>query len=176
MGARLPIVDSGGTTRLTRRLIVVDSGGTSRVVRRAFVIDSGGTARQFFSGEITAQINGSGGYVRSGGQINLQWTSAGAFSSNANGGGGNTSYNWLLTGNASDAQIFVHDNYPGSGGAPVTGVTLDTWLDLSSTRTVSQAWPGGVGSSAFNITVSIRDKNTTNVVAGPTTIAGGTSP
>lgn len=122
--------------------------------------------------QITATIDNSGGYVRSGGDVSLQWTNAGAFSSNANGGGGNTAYNWLTTGNASDAQLFIHQN----SGTAMTGVTLDTWLDLSSTRTIQQAWPGGVGSSAFSIDVSIRDSRTTNVVAGPTTISGGTSP
>lgn len=172
MAARTLIVDSGGTTRRVLRMFVVDGGGVSRLIKRKFVIDGGGVARLVHVGEITATINNTFGYVRAGGNINLTWSNAGVFSSNDNAGGGVTPYNWLTAGAAADAQIFFHQ----LTGNPMTGVVLDTWLDLSTTRTISQTWPGGVSSSAYTLQVSIRDKNTLNVVAGPTTLSGGTSP
>jgi hypothetical protein len=50
MSARTLIVDSGGTTRQTKRWALVDSGGTTRLAKRVFLVDSGGTPRLIFSG------------------------------------------------------------------------------------------------------------------------------
>jgi hypothetical protein len=118
----------------------------------------------------TGEGGSEGAYSTDGGEDRtLGWVNDGTF--NANSGPGTTPYTWLIAGAPADVEIYVHQ----VSGTAVAG-TLDTWLSLSSTRNYLLAWPGGGGSSAASLEVSMRDALTGVVLVNAVVIAMNTHP
>lgn len=120
----------------------------------------------------TGEGGGEGSYDAAAGACGISFANTGVFTGSKVSSSGTTPYNWLVSGLAADAEIFFHQ----TSGTAVSGATLDTWLVLSSTRSLSLAWPGGVSSSNANIQVSIRDRITGTVKVSAVTVAMATHP
>jgi len=130
-------------------------------------------------GDISAIVHdvgeggGQGVYVSAGGDCTITFANTGQFTGSIGGGGtGSTPYAWLLAGFAADAEILIHQ----VSGNAVTGIALDTWLALGTTRGCVLAWPGGVSSSGASIQVSIRDRISGNVKCNAETLSLNTHP
>lgn len=119
-----------------------------------------------------AEGGGEGAYDFGAGSCSIQFANTGVFTGSKVSGSATTPYNWLISGLASDAEIFIHQ----VSGTAVTGIALDTWLALSASRGCSLAWPGGVSSSSATITVSIRDRISANVLVNAVTLVLNTHP
>jgi hypothetical protein len=101
----------------------------------------------------TGEGGGEGVYVAAAGDCSVLFQENGIFSGTTDGGGTGTSpYNWLVSGQNTDVEIFFHVT-----SGTLTGATQDTWLVLSSDRGVNLSWPGGVGTSGGVVEVSMRD-------------------
>lgn len=120
----------------------------------------------------TAEGGTEGSYDAAAGTCAVTFASTGVFTGSKATSAATSPYNWLVSGLAADAEIFFHQ----VSGTAVTGATLDTWLVLSSSRSLNLAWPGGAGSSSASIQVSIRDRVTTTVKVSAVTIALSTHP
>lgn len=121
----------------------------------------------------TSEGGSEGVYVAAAGSCSINFANTGQFTGTTSGGGAGTSpYNWLLSGLAADAEILIHQ----VSGTAVTGIALDTWLALGTSRGCSLAWPGGVSSSGATIQVSVRDRISGNVKVNAVTLVMNTHP
>jgi hypothetical protein len=119
----------------------------------------------------TSEGGTEGSYDSAGIDCNASFANTGVFVGSKATSGATSPYNWLISGLAADAEIFVHQ----VAGAAVSGIALDTWLVLSTSRAITLAWPGGVGNSA-TVQVSIRDRVTGIVKVNAVTLALTTHP
>ena len=70
------------------------------------------------------------------------------------GDSGHTTFTWLLGGSAASYDIRFQGTVTGIGGT-VGGVTLGTWYNLGSTRSINFTKTSGIGVSDFNGTYDI---------------------
>jgi hypothetical protein len=119
----------------------------------------------------TGEGGSEGAYVAAAGSAFIQFANTGQFTGSGS-AGATTPYTWLLAGLAADAEILIHQ----VSGTAVTGIALDTWLALGTTRGCSLAWPGGVSSSSASIQVSMRDRISGNLKVNAVTLALATHP
>jgi hypothetical protein len=119
----------------------------------------------------TGEGGGQGVYTKAAGDSSIQFGNTGTFTASAP-GSGTPSYAWLLAGLPSQAEILIHQ----VSGTAVTGITLDTYLNLSTSRGCNLAWPGGAGSSTASLQISIRNAATLTVLVSAVAVTLNTNP
>lgn len=153
--------DSGGTRRTANLIYAYDSSGTRRTVTTGYTYDSSGNRKLIYAA-VNAQSVQSlviaiwDGSTKS---ANCSFKSDGTCDNDP---GTTFDFTWLPGGNPADFDLYVS----GTGDALTTG-TLDTWLNLGTTRTFGYS-ASQIGTLSFSGTYQIRHSSSGTVLASNT--------
>lgn len=151
-------INDNGTWREIANIYVNDVG-TWRQIQEVHVNDAG-TWRRVYQNLVVQLV--SDAYSRSQNTASFTLFSSGAFHA-TDGGASALVYSWLTSGNAASVDVRVTPTV----GSFSSGTTA-TWLNLSTSRTWTLNWPGGMASASVQATVELRNASTFDLLASET--------